>query len=81
MYIANAKLVRKKTPDGLVELWEDVPIGKIYKIDLDSLRFAKFYNIPFGKEHTKQIVTCVDDGPNFGTYLFMDCLQIISQRN
>lgn len=75
MNIVEAKLVRHKSEDGLVEVWEDIPIGKIYKIDLDTLRKATFYNEKFKKMHDKYIVNCADN-ENYGRYLFMDCLEV-----
>lgn len=39
----TATLVARSTADGTEFIYEDVPLGKVYLIDLDSLRVGKWY--------------------------------------
>ena len=44
MKIAHAKLIKRITDDGLVSIEDDIPIGKHYLVDLDSMQMSKGYN-------------------------------------
>lgn len=48
----KAKLVRRKTDDGLVEVEESVPLGTVYEI-LDGPYWMTMFNVEKGKVHTK----------------------------
>jgi len=56
MYIVTATLKKKKTDDGYFEVFEDVPIGKEYFIDLDSIQNKMGINLPTGKTFECKIV-------------------------
>ena len=38
---AQAKLIKRKTDDGMMEIQNDVPLGRIYKFDLKTKRMQK----------------------------------------
>jgi hypothetical protein len=43
--IGKAKVIKRKTNDGLIELEDHVLLGKIYEVDLSSRRILKGKNI------------------------------------
>lgn len=56
MMIVKAKLIRLNSRDGLFEMWEDVPLGKVYEIDLDTIQIAEGYNTVHNVWWKKEIV-------------------------
>ena len=42
--IVTARLIRRGCADGLVEIRDDVPLGKEYRIDTESIRELRCYN-------------------------------------
>ncbi len=46
MYIVKAKLVKRKSDNGFFEVFENVPLGKIYLIDLDTISEREGFHIP-----------------------------------
>lgn len=62
MRIVEARLAKRVTANGLWEIWEDVPLGKVYHVDLDSRRVARFFNVPKQVEHDTEIVDDVQGG-------------------
>jgi len=43
--IVTAKLIKHKTDDGLVEMKDDIPLGKIYEVDLNSIQTGHGFNM------------------------------------
>lgn len=74
MTIVKAKLKKLKTDDGMVEILPDIPLGKIYFIDLDSKRILRAYNIEFHQMHSKESVQDVSSGG----WLPMELLEIVT---
>lgn len=73
MTIVTAKLVKQQTADGLMVFNDDVTIGQLYRVDLDSIeRGARFCHVS-GRFHVKDIVHTED-----GEYLPMECLEILA---
>ncbi len=64
MRIARAILIKRETADGLISVFEHVPLGKEYLVDLDTRRIAKGYNVPKKQIWEKEIINCygVDGG-------------------
>ena len=59
----KAKLVKHKTIDGLMEIFEDIPLGKIYEVDLDSIEVVDGFN--FEKDiswKNRKIISTINDG-------------------
>lgn len=52
----TAKLVKRTTDDGLVEVKDDVPLGREYQVDLDSIEILTLINKLKNKEHTKEVI-------------------------
>jgi hypothetical protein len=71
VFLTRARLIKRVTDDGMFKVFEDVPIGREYVIDLDSLRSARFYNINKEQFHTKDIVNTQEGG-----FLPMELLEI-----
>ena len=59
---AKATLIKKKTRDGLVELWEFARLGQIYKVDLDSLQIAEGYSPLHDREWKREVVVVISTG-------------------
>jgi hypothetical protein len=82
MRYVTATLVKHSTADGLVTMWEHIPLGKQYQVDLNSIRIAEFditdeNSVRFAK-HRKEIIDCTD-----GQYLCTEVLHIpghVAQR-
>ncbi len=62
-------LIKHKSSDGLVEVWEHIPLGKTYRFDLDSITKETLYNTEFKKKHVKEIIRCLDNNEWFPTEL------------
>ena len=56
MKIVNATLKARSTADGMVEFHDDVPLGKVYQVDADTIEEVSLLNVEKGIEHTKVIV-------------------------
>lgn len=69
--IQRMKLVKRITDDGLLEMEDDVPLGKEYIVDTDTMREATLQYLPSHKIHKKMIVTEVQTG----TWLAMELLE------
>jgi len=62
MRIVEMKLVKRKTDDGLMEVHDNIQLGKIYKVDLDTLQKQRMYNTTYKKEHEKVMILDVETG-------------------
>lgn len=63
MKIAQMELIKRCTDDGLVEVNDDVPLGKRYLVDLDEIITTAFLHVPSNTPHVKQVIKVVgDDG-------------------
>ena len=71
MTIVKATLIRHATLDGMVEIWEDVPLGKTYEVILESRRTVTLYNIKHQVNHQKEIIDAIS-----GRWLPLECLKL-----
>lgn len=60
MRVVDATLVKRATEDNLVQVQDDVPIGKKYEVDLDTVIDVEQRNIERNVNHTKQMVLVMD---------------------
>ncbi len=60
--IAIATLLKNKTRDGLVELWEFATPGQTYKVDLDSRQVAEGYSARHDREWKREVIVVVSTG-------------------
>ena len=60
MIIITATLIKTITDDGLLEMWENISLGKKYQIDLDSLEIAEGYNESHNVFWKREIVYTTD---------------------
>lgn len=58
----KATLVARSTADGLVEVNDDVPIGRVYEVMPGSETEVTMVHKPTGKVHTKVMVQDVEGG-------------------
>lgn len=73
--MVTAILVKRATEDGLVEFEDHVPLGRRYRVDLDSIvRAAPMTHDPDGKNisHRKDIIYTEDGG-----WLPLECLKLL----
>lgn len=75
---AHAVLIRRKTDDGLVEMNDNVMLGVIYRVDLDSMRVESFFNHVYKKNHEKMIVDSLTEAGEVDGWLAVDLLRIES---
>lgn len=78
MTLARAVLVRRMTADGLVEMNANVMLGEVYRVDLESIRMAAFFNQEYKKNHQKWIIDSVDHRGVVDGWLAVDLLRIES---
>lgn len=57
----TATLVKLRTDDGLVEMHDNIPLGKTYEVDLDSIATHELFNLVHHR-HTKESITARDGG-------------------
>jgi hypothetical protein len=60
MAFVTATLIKKKSEDGLIEVNEDVPLGKKYKVDPKSIKTVNLRNVELGRNHEKDMIRCHD---------------------
>ena len=57
----NAILIKKITDDGLVEIQDDVKIGRSYTVDDRTIRMALGFNTEQKKKWQRLIIDIIDD--------------------
>jgi len=65
--IVTAKLIKRKTNDGLMEVQDSVPTGRIYKVNLKTKKMQKGMNLDTGKIWDREMV--IVEGQWFPTEL------------
>lgn len=60
MNIQTKTLVKLKSDDGLVEVYEDIPLRKKYRVDLDRIELQTFWHIEQEVKHQKYMVWDVE---------------------
>lgn len=75
MTVARARLVKRSTEDGLVEIRDHVPLGKIYRVVIETRRTVTLYNSVRRVRHKKEIIDEVS-----GRWLPVECLRIEQER-
>lgn len=71
--LIQAHLVKKATADGLVEFEDDVELGRVYLVELDSRQQVDLLNDETGEPHTKEIIFT-----NEGAWLPLECLRLVT---
>jgi hypothetical protein len=54
--VTQARLVKKATDDGLYEFTDDIPLGRLYDVDLVHARRVALFNLEKRVEHEKVLV-------------------------
>ena len=54
--IVKAKLIKRKTDDGLVEVHDHVPLGRIYQVDLSTRKMSRGMNLNTGQIWERETV-------------------------
>ena len=68
------RLIKHETSDGLMSVYADVPIGKVYDVIEGSETDAEFFNTELKKNHTKKIVSVIDNNDK-RVYFPLECLE------
>jgi hypothetical protein len=74
--IVSATLRARATEDGLMEFQDDVPLGKVYQVDADTIEEVRMYNAEKGVEHTKVIIR---ESPS-GNWLPLELLSLGNEQ-
>ena len=56
MKLVTARLIKRVTSDGLIEINDDVPIGRRYTVDADSRGSYNGYNYALRKSWNRELV-------------------------
>jgi hypothetical protein len=62
MRVATMRLIKRGCCDGLHEIKDNVPLGKIYYVDLDTAQEIVAFNMEYGVEFTTKMVRAIDGG-------------------
>lgn len=73
---ATATLVKHATADGLCTVRQSVPLGKIYRVDLGSVREARLFNIDRQCFHVKSVINAVDTDGRSLAWFALELLRI-----
>lgn len=66
MRLSRAHLVKRSTDDGLFEVKDEIVLGKVYFVDLRSIRTVALYNLPKRQFHAKEVITILEHGEPAG---------------
>jgi len=69
MRVVTATLRKTQTSDGLFEMHDDIPLGKQYRVDLDSIKVERYFHTEKKVEHSKEVILDVDDSGTLPTEL------------
>lgn len=68
----EAILIKRRTSDGLVEFWEDVELGRKYKVNLNSIvKDCEIMNTQKNVLHRKDVIFTEE-----GEWLPLECLSL-----
>ena len=73
--IVNARLIKRTTADGLMEMMDEIPLGKIYRIDVATRRVFPFMFLATGQAHEKEMVQIYPHQP--GMWLPVELLEFL----
>lgn len=77
MRLVKAKLIKLTTSDGLLDFWEETPLGKVYIVDADSGEEVEMYNVDKNIYHKQRVISTVDPVTRKTTgWLPVECLEI-----
>jgi hypothetical protein len=58
MSFVEATLIKAKTDDGLWEMKDEIPLGKEYLVDPESIMVLEAIHIPTGQKHARHMIRC-----------------------
>jgi len=62
MTIITARVKKRITADGLMHFKDHVPLGRVYRVDIDSREIRDFHSTDHGVLHQKDTVRDADTG-------------------
>ena len=60
--IVRARLIKRKTDDGLMEVSDDIPLGQEYYVDYNTIQMVDCVYIATGQKHEKEMVQVYPHG-------------------
>jgi hypothetical protein len=75
MTLKKAKLVKLKTADGNIEVNKDVPIGKEYNVDIDSIFTCQLINPSTQQKFSVKTIEVYENDQSVG-WFFTELLDI-----
>lgn len=60
--IAHATLIKRKTDDGFVEIQDDVPLGRVYRVDLNTRCVVRGMHLPTKSTWQREVINVVGGG-------------------
>ena len=60
-FIVTAELIKKTTEDGLIEIADNIEIGKIYQVDINSIQMVEGINIVHNTRWEREMIFAVND--------------------
>lgn len=79
MRIRKAKLISREI-DGIEVIFNTVPLGKVYEIDLDSKQKRTWLNLETIHSAEKDVVLVKEDG-KFCNWFMLDLLELLPDEN
>jgi hypothetical protein len=70
--LIQAELVKRATADGLVEFEDDIPLGRVYLVEVDSHQVLMLLNDETGDCHMKEVIYTDE-----GVWLPVECLKLV----
>lgn len=67
-----ARLIALATADGMIEFEDGVPLGRIYRVDLQTRQPVTLYNLDRRCSHRKEMVRAEN-----GYWLPIECLKVL----
>ena len=79
MKVVKAILDKKRTDDGMFNISDNVPIGKVYSVDLDSIRMMKGKNVIHNTTWTREMINVIEDDSLYQEWMPTELLLILSE--
>lgn len=76
----KALLIKAQTADGSWSLHDHVPTGRIYRVDLDTVRTMLLHNLVTGVEGPCEVIDVYQDGKDSWTFYPTEMLALISDE-
>jgi len=66
--LIEAKLIKKISDNGYWITSDNIPAGKIYTVDKNSIRTDTFFNVPHGTSFEAEVIDIYENGKPVGFF-------------